>query len=220
MNALRLKSPTQIFFLLLATGFILSMMTTAYVRSAGRKSIVGAGDAFNGSTSIFDQLEEQADRGSRLQLQDFHRVEVKEGVPVWEVKAKRATYYAAERVTHVNDAAVTIYRSADSSVTIESRAAKLYMEGDGLTKAELEGNVAVQLDDSIKMRTDLAIYDSNSREITAPGAVTIEGKGFEVRGRGLDMAIDNQIVKLSDDVYSYFESRAEIPSGVGFAKSS
>ncbi|MCB0325699.1 MAG: LPS export ABC transporter periplasmic protein LptC, partial [Bdellovibrionales bacterium] len=85
---------------------------------------------------------------------------------------------------------------------------------------ELEGNVAVQLDDSIRMRTDLAIYDSNSREITAPGAVTIEGKGFEVRGRGLDMAIDNQIVKLSDDVYSYFESRAEIPSGVGFAKSS
>ena len=97
---------------------------------------------------------------------------------------------------------------------LNSSSARLYLEGDSLAKAELEGDIVVAVDKDVTVKTDLATYDAAAREISAPGPVVIQGKGFEVKGVGLDFAIDEQIVKLSDDVYSYFEPDAEAPGGL------
>jgi LPS export ABC transporter protein LptC len=184
---------------------------TAIVKSMGRRSVLFVESPTSEQSTEFNSLDQLRTASGKLRLQDFHRVEVKGGRSVWEVKAKDARYYPSRKVTHVNDADVVIYRGADSSVRITSRAAKLHLDETSLDRAELEGSVLVALDSDVTIETEYAVYDAAIQEITAPGKVVIKGEGYQVEGVGLDVEIDNEIVKLSDRVYSVFEPDAKSP---------
>ncbi len=201
-------------FLLAGCLFFSFLVITAIVKSVGRRSVLFVESPTAEQSTEFNSLDQLKTASSKLRLQDFHRVEVKGGRSVWEVKAKDARYYPSRNVTHVNDADVVIYRSADSSVRITSRAAKLHLSENALDRAELEGSVLVVLDDGVTIDTEYAVYDAATQEINAPGRVVIKGEGYQVEGIGLDVEIDNEIVKLSDRVYSAFEPDAKAPRNI------
>ena len=184
------------------------------ISSADRKSLLSA-SALSSDNPIFGM---EPGIGSRLQLKDFHRVEVKDGRTVWEVRAKEAKYYAGDSVSHVDDAMVKIYRADNSSVHLSSNSARLHLEGTALGRAELEGNVTVLVDNSMRIYTDFAVYDSGVREINAPGHVEIKGEGYAVKGSGLDVAIDKDVLHLSEDVNSMFRPESDVPKLKGMFK--
>lgn len=163
---------------------------------------------------MFDSLESNSASGSALELQDFHRLEIKDGKPVWEVRARNAKYLPDQGITHVNQTSVTLYREEGSSVLVTSKAARLHMDGDSISKAELDGDVVVGLEDSMELRTNQAVYSLRDKLFIAPEDVQILGEGFEVRGIGLEFGLEKQIVKLDRQVYSYFSTQAHLPSDV------
>ncbi len=214
MEALYPHTPAQKLFASMGALFFLSLLLTVYLRSSGRKSILTSAAAFGGESAVFDSLENTTSGGSALELQDFHRLEIKDGKPVWEVRAKNAKYLPDQGITHVNQTSVTLYREEGSAVHVSSKAARLHMEGDSISKAELDGEVNVSLENSIELRTNQAVYSLTDRVFEAPEDVQILGDGFEVRGIGLEFELEKQIVKLDRQVYSYFSTQAHMPSDV------
>jgi len=178
------------------------------VRSQTRRSVISSA-VF---TAAAGDAAEAGDTGTRIHLQDFHRVEVKNGVTVWEVQAKDALYYAQEKVAHINDSSVIVYREDRSKVQIRSAAAKLLLDEQSIERAELQGNIEVALAEGVRIAADIATYDAVSRQIDAPGNVIISGEGYEVRGKRLTLDVEGGVVKLAQDVYSRFLAEAKAPS--------
>ncbi len=203
----------QLLFLLGLGAFLLFLITTAFLRSSNRGSLLSSG-----KQSIPESLLGGAGNGreeaSEVHLQEFHRVEVKEGKPAWEIHAREARFFPDQKLTHVNDASLTIYRAKNSFVGMRSKAAKLFMNGTSLSKADLEGDVVVSIDDSVFTQTDFATYDVQTGLVKAPGHVSINGSGFEIKGTGLEAIVENHEMTLQDNVTSRFDSWADVPEGV------
>jgi len=142
--------------------------------------------------------------GTELHLQDFHRVEVKDGRPVWEIKAKDAKYYADQGLTHVTDAEVIIFERRGSPISLKAKVAKLFLKSSALEKAELEGNIVVTRGKQVSVHTNLASYYAKSGKIVAPGPVKIKGTGYVIRGIGMEMFLDKEDIKLLSSVESGF----------------
>ncbi len=205
----------RLFFISLGVVFILALTSVVLSRSRERRSIIGLeGSLGADSPTQSSQSGELSQSGSELHLQDFHRVEVKDGVPAWEIRAKDARYFAEAGLTHVNDATVTIFRDKRSKIMLRSNAAKLYLQGQALQKAEMEGGIQVLIDNSLQVRTEFAAYDSVKGEITSPDKVEITGSGFELRGVGMVIKVDSREISLLEEVDSSFKPGAKIPGGL------
>lgn len=206
MQALRQLNTAQRVFLMLPTMYFIFLCTVAIYRSQNRHSVLLTSDAVSDT-----EAPAAVEAPTRLQLQDFHRVEVKNGRPVWEVHAKDARYYPEALVTHVNDALFTLFRQERSSITVKSRAAKLATVGEAVGDASLEGQVEVKVGNDITVTSETADYQAAKRKITIPGSVSITGQGFVVRGVGLVYDMDKELLSLSEDVECTFEPQAKVP---------
>ena len=212
MSAIKIRK-IQGIFLLFAVAFFLFLVAAIVSRSTGRSSLWGSERDTSLSESL--PLPKVSDNNqSEIHLQDFHRVEVKEGRKLWELRAKDAKYFASEGVTQVNEAAMIIYRPEQPAVNVSSRSAKLYLEGESLSRVELEGDIVVAIDNSIEMRSGLAFLDMTQRLLRAPAHATLAGPGYEVQGVELEVDIDQQNVRFYRDVESRFEQGAKVPGGV------
>src|SRR5438552_4304606 len=65
----------------------------------------------------------------------------------------------------------------------------------------LRGGVAVELDD-MELETAEATYDRAKDLITSPGDVTIHGRTLDVRGRGMEIQVGPQHVRLLKNVHT------------------
>ncbi len=199
--------------------FICLLIAVMAYRSSNRSSIIGAGEIISDANTT-DSSPVGSGKESRLHLQDFHRVEVKDGKPSWEVRAKEAKFFAEENLTHVNDANLIFYREKNSKINVSAQVATLHHgaseEGNStsstasLGKAELEGNLIILVDDSVTIKSDYALYDAVKGEIVAPNDVVIEGPQFTVSGKGLRFTIDSQEIELIENVQSRFEKKSDV----------
>jgi LPS export ABC transporter protein LptC len=189
--------------------FAFFLFSSVVFNSYSRDSIFTTQSAFASSDKSENPIA-QALIGSRLQLRDFHRVSVKDGKLLWEIDAKEAEYYAREGVTHVTDAKLLIYKK-DGKIQIQSKSAKLYLTLQKLNKAELSGESIIDLGNGTSLLTDLALYDMQTGEVSAPGSVSVQGKGYLIKGKGLVADVNRQVVRLLADVNCKFEVNAEAP---------
>lgn len=151
---------------------------------------------------------------SGVRLQDFSRVQIKEGKKSWEIKAQDAQFVAAENITHVTSPVITFPREGKEPVIVHAERARLFMAGENVERAELEGSVKVELGTGTIVYSDFAVYESETDQIEAPGKVLISGEGYETRGDGLELNIRTEEVYLLRDVSSKFNRGAKVPSGI------
>ncbi len=208
------KNPAQLFFLLIPLLYVAAMGSVVVSRSGSRRSVIEASGALGSTSSATSVAKESAGNASQVQMQDFHRVEIKAGKPVWEVRARDAKYFPQEMVTHVNEASLTVFRDEGAPVKIDSRAARLNLAGQSLHHASLEGAVSIKVGDSFALSTEVADYDVTDRVVAAPGAARIEGKGFEVEGTGLTYDVESETLTIAHDVRCVFQPNAEVPRGI------
>jgi len=207
------RAVIQKFCAVLGIGFCAYMFLTVSVRSGERTSILSTDQAFVDAEGYFKGMVEPEPGGSKLHLQEFHRIAVKNGKPVWEIRADDAQYYSKEGVTYLNNAKLIVYRDKDSRVHLQAKSAKLHMIDKSLSKAELVGNIVVSWDGGFTVRTELALYDVTNEEITAPEHVTIQGSGYLIEGEGLEVRLDSQRFMLARQVNSKFTADAKAPEG-------
>jgi LPS export ABC transporter protein LptC len=150
-----------------------------------------------------DFLPEVAQR-----IQNFHRVKREHGRTVWEITAREARYFEQENQIVVLEPRMTFFLKNDGRAThVASAEGRLTLDGRELQRVTLKGNVSVQLDD-MEMQTDEATYDKTRDLITAPGIVTMRGRALQVQGRGMEVDVGPQHVRLLEDVHTTVEKDA------------
>jgi len=208
-------TPANLQAIFIAIPFVYLVFLSGLVvyRSSTRTSVLSNGNAFTGSVG-----EELADvstgASSKVQLEEFHRVEIKSGKVVWEVNAKDAKFYPQDAVIHVNGVALRVFDDKHENVDVEAETAKLYRSDTSLNKAVLEGNIRINLGGGMSVLTESAEFDAQERLFHSLGKVEIEGEGFHVSGEGFRFYLDSGILSFAQDVHCRFEKGAEIPKSV------
>jgi LPS export ABC transporter protein LptC len=144
-------------------------------------------------------------------IQNFHRVKVKNGRMVWEIKADDAQYYDKDNAVVVRSPVVSVYTNTGAlQAWLTSKDGTLALEGEDkeVTSVTLTGSVVVWLND-MEMQTDAATYERERDLITAPGPVTITGRDLDVHARGMEVDVTPQRIRLLDAVHTVLRSNAE-----------
>jgi LPS export ABC transporter protein LptC len=144
-------------------------------------------------------------------IQNFHRVKVKNGRMVWEIKADDAQYYDKDNAVVVRSPVVSVYTSTGAlQAWLTSKDGKLALEGEDkeVSSVTLTGSVVVWLND-MEMQTDAATYERERDLITAPGPVAIKGRDLDVHARGMEVDVTPQRIRLLDAVHTVLRSNAE-----------
>src|SRR5262249_20565610 len=83
----------------------------------------------------------------------------------------------------------------------------LMLDGQEVQTLTLKGNVVVTLDD-LRLDTDEATYVKARDLITSPAEVVMHGPTLDVQGRGMEVEVGPQHVRLLDDVHTVIRNNA------------
>src|SRR5262245_18802407 len=102
VRLLRPRDKARLVFLAVPIAYLLFLGGVVIFRSSTRASVLSSigTDLATLPENVSDQSGGSVT--SKLLLEDFHRIEVKNGRPVWEIRAKDAKYYPKDFVIHVN----------------------------------------------------------------------------------------------------------------------
>ena len=133
-------------------------------------------------------------------IQNFRRVKMEKGRTVWEITAKDAQYFEQNSQIVVIEPRMTFFlKDEGRTAHLAGTEGRITLDGHDVRAITIRGAVAVRLDD-LELNTDEATYDRNRDLITAPGVVTLRGRTLDVRGRGMEVDVGPQHVRLLDDV--------------------
>lgn len=197
------KTPVQKIAILVGGSFLLFVITSSFM--ASRSKTKG---------SVFTQSQSEGDtkaQSSQLLLQDFSRIMLKHGKKTLEVKAVSGKFLPQDSITYLTQAEVKVQRENGRIVKFRSRNARLFMEGDEVHRADLEGDVVVEFDEGMQLLSELATYDADSQQIKIPDHGIIQGNAYRIEGEGLEADIDTEVIRILRDVRSKFEKGAQLP---------
>jgi len=141
-------------------------------------------------------------------IQNFHRVKVQHGRTVWELTAKDAQYFEKRSEIVVREPQMTFFLDGGARrAHVTGAEGHVVLDGRELRSLTLRGSVSVRLDD-LELETEEATYDHARDLITAPATVTVHGRTLDVRGRGMEVEVGPQHIRLLDDVHTTVRSNA------------
>jgi len=140
-------------------------------------------------------------------IQNFRRVKVKDGRTVWEITADDAQYFEDDNQIIVHEPRLTFFLKDDRPCRVTGSEGKLSLDGRDIESVTLGGGVSVELDELV-LETDEATYDRERDLITSPGAVTVRSRSLEVRGKGMEISVGPQQLRLLGDVHTTVRSDA------------
>ncbi len=134
-------------------------------------------------------------------LQNFRRVQVRDGKKVWEIASRQARYFEASGEVVVDAPEVSFYLSDGEVIAIRCGEGRLHRGKDekDISQIELKNDLEIQVGD-FSLRTQEAVYDSERDTISSPGAVQITGRGLVVEGQGYTVDVADKRLRLTSDV--------------------
>lgn len=201
--ALLQTTPVQKMAILVGGSFLVFVIASSFFSSRSKTK---------GSVFTQNQTEDDSKaQSSQLFLQDFSRIMLKHGKKTLEVKAVSGKFLPQDSITYLTQAEVRVRRENGRVVEFRSRNARLFMEGDEVHRADLEGEVVVEFDEGMELHSELATYDADTQQIKVPDHAVIKGSAYQIEGDGLEADIDSEVIRISRDVRSKFEKGAEMP---------
>ncbi|HVO28158.1 MAG TPA: LPS export ABC transporter periplasmic protein LptC [Candidatus Margulisiibacteriota bacterium] len=137
--------------------------------------------------------------GVSQHIQDFHRVKVQDGRKVWEVAADDAQYKEEDETVIVHGAALQLFLKDGRILGLKSNDGQILLAGREMISVDLTGAIQATLTDYV-MRTERATYDHQQRIVSAPGAVEISGRAFQVRGDSMTVDVNAERLTLQHNV--------------------
>lgn len=132
-------------------------------------------------------------------IQNFHRVQVRDGRKQWEIAAAEARYFDDEERVVVRRPMVRLYLEDGRAVGVSGEEGVVSLDGGELRSVDVTGGIEVTLAD-YTVRTDSAHYDRARDLITAAGGVEISGHDLDARGTGMQVEVAQQKFRLLQDV--------------------
>lgn len=134
-------------------------------------------------------------------LQNFRRVQVRDGKKIWEIAARQARYFEADGEVIVEAPEVSFYLTDGEVVALRCGEGRLHMGKDEktITQMKLKNDLQIQIGE-FSLRTQEAVYDSEHDTISSPGAVQITGRGLLVEGQGYTVDVADKRLTLNADV--------------------
>ena len=142
-------------------------------------------------------------------IQDFRRVQVRDGRKEWEIAAREARYFDEEQRLVVREPMVRLYLTDGRVVGIRGDEGVVLLDGRELRSVDLTGAIEVTLAE-YTVRTSAAHYDRGADTIRAPGGVEISGGELDARGTGMEVEVRTQKLRLLDEVQMILRPRKAV----------
>ena len=141
-------------------------------------------------------------------IQNFHRVKREHGRTVWEITAREARYFEQDNQIVVLEPRVTFFMKEEGrQAHLRGAEGRITLQGREMSAITLRGSVVVQLDD-MELQTEEATYDRGKDLITSPGDVAIHGRTLDVHGKGMEVQVGPQHVRLLAAVHTVVHNDA------------
>lgn len=132
-------------------------------------------------------------------IQNFHRIEIRDGKKAWELEADEAQYLQDQNQVVVRRPRTTLYTKEGEKVTVSGDQGNVQFQGRDLQKAELHGSVEIRVRGFV-IRADDAVYQRDVDRIVAGGPVTIEGEQLRVAGNDMVVFVKESRFELAKPV--------------------
>jgi LPS export ABC transporter protein LptC len=132
-------------------------------------------------------------------IQNFHRIEIRDGTKAWELVADEAQYLQDQSEVVVRRPRTTLYLKDGEKVTITGDEGAVTFKGRDLQKARLHDNVEIHVRDFVIHAND-AVYDREADRIVAKGPVTIDGQQLRVAGKDMVVFVKESRFELEKPV--------------------
>lgn len=186
------KAKKSVRFLLL-TGVLISLGVVAY-KSGEHLWRNKAREFKENPLKALDYLPEAA-----LKVKDFHRVKVNGARKVWEIRGEEARYLKAEKEVVIKKPRFVFHNRDGKTVEANGDEAHLFLTDQDMEKMEIKGDVRVHYERYV-LRTEKMVYLKDKNRVVSPGKVTLKGKGMDLEGVGMEIALDNERMKLHQKV--------------------
>jgi LPS export ABC transporter protein LptC len=143
---------------------------------------------------VLDYIPESA-----LRLKEFRRSKIEGGRKVWELTGKEAIYLKAEKEAMIKKPWLVFFHENGESMELSGDEGHLFFNDGGMEKMELRGTVEVNFQ-GYNLQTDELHYLQGDDRVVSPGKVTVKGQGFELEGVGMELAIQDEKIRLLDRV--------------------
>jgi len=141
-------------------------------------------------------------------IRDFRRVKVDDGRTVWELNAREAEYFEDQGKVLVSRPQVSFFGADGQSVEVKGRQGRVYLEGSGLSKIELDGGIEVRVGGYV-LHTEQAVWVQAQDVILSPGHVEVKGSEIAIEGNGMLVDLGRQRLELHHGVRTTLRGKAE-----------
>jgi len=153
------------------------------------------------NTQIIETMRKDIVPEADQRLQNFRRVQVRNGKKIWEIAARQARYFEADGEMIVEAPEVSFYLSDGEVVALRCGEGRLHMGKDAktITQMKLQNDLQIQIGD-FSLHTQEAVYDSEHDTISSAGAVQITSRGLLVEGQGYTVDVADKRLTLNAEV--------------------
>ena len=149
---------------------------------------------------LLDYLPEAA-----LQVKDFRRSQVEGGRKVWEVTGDEARYLKAEKEVAIKKPRFVFYDKNGETIEATANEGHLFFtdqeteKHEMMEKMQMQGDIKVSYQGFV-LQTDEIVYLKSKNQVVLPGKVTVKGDGMELEGVGMEIALDDEKMRLLQKV--------------------
>lgn len=134
-----------------------------------------------------------------LQVKDFRRTKVEGGRKVWEVAGEEARYLKAEKEAVIKKPRIVFYNKNGETIEATGNEAHLFFTDQEMEKMQLRGGIQVNYQGFV-LHMDEIHYLKSTNQVVAPGKVTLKGDGLELEGVGMEIALQDEKIRLLQKV--------------------
>lgn len=134
-------------------------------------------------------------------IQDFRRVEIREGKKRWEIRGDEAQYLEDSGRVLVHGPRAAFYSDEGERITVRGEEGSLVFDGQELRQVELRNSIRIAVRDVVVRGTE-AHYDRKANRIVVEGPVEIRGAGLAIEGTKMVVHVAEQRAELYEDVHA------------------
>lgn len=133
-------------------------------------------------------------------IQNFHRIEIKDGKKSWELVAEEAQYLQDQNQVVVRKPVTTFYAKDGEKIVVTGTQGAVQFQGKDLQRATLHDSVEIHVRGFV-IHADDAVYDREADQIVAKGPVTIDGEQLRVAGNNMTVFVKESRFALDRPVH-------------------
>jgi LPS export ABC transporter protein LptC len=134
-----------------------------------------------------------------LQMNDFRRSKIEDGRKVWDLYGDEARYLKEQQEAIITKPRFYFYDKKGETIEVTGDKARLYMTEKELDRMQIQGGVRM-IYQGFVLRSEEAFYYPSKDQMLLPGKVTVVGDGLELEGEKMEVALQEQKIRLLQNV--------------------